>query len=175
MLLFPCSVVSNSLRPLELQHARLPCPSPSPGVCSDSCSLNQWCHPTLLSSVSPFSWLQSFPASFFSNKLALRIRWPKYWASASASVLPINLQGWFPLGFACLISMLSKALSRVFSSPTIWKFQFVCAQLSLWSNCHIHTRLLEKPKLWLYGPWLAKWCLCFLICCLSLSSFSSKK
>ena len=88
--------------------------------------------------------------------------------SASAPVLPMNIQDWFSLGLTCLISLLSKGLSRVFSS-TIWKHQSFSAVLSLWSNSHIHTRLLEKPYLWLYRPLLAKWCLCFLILFLGLS------
>ena len=82
---------------------------------------------------------------------------------ASASVLPVTIQCWFPLGLTGLISLLSKGLSRVFSSNTVWKHQFFSAQLSLWSNSHIHTWLLEKPQLWLDGPLSAKWCLCFLL------------
>ena len=80
---------------------------------------------------------------------------------ASASVLPMNIQGWFPLGLTDLISLQCKGLSRVFSSTTIQKHQFFGAQPSLWSNSHIHTWLLEKPSLWLHGPLSAKWCLCF--------------
>ena len=106
----------------------------------------------------------------FSNESVLRIRWPKYWSfPTSTSVLPMNIQGWFPLGLTGLISLLSKGLSRVFSSTTVQKCQFFCAQRSLWSISHIHTWLLEKPYLWLYGPLLAKWCLRFLIYCLGLS------
>ena len=84
--------------------------------------------------------------------------------SASASILPMNIQG-FPLGWTGLISLLSKGFSRVFSSTAIQKHQFFGAQPSVWSNFDIRTWLLEKPWLWLYGPLLAKWCLCFLICC----------
>ena len=84
----------------------------------------------------------------------------------------MNIQGWFPLGFTGLISLQSKGLSRVFSSITVWKHQFFGTQSSLRSNSHIRTWLLEKPELWLYGLLLAKWCLCFLICCLGLSQFS---
>ena len=87
---------------------------------------------------------------------------------ASAPVLPMTIQGWFPLGLTDFISLLSKGLSRVFSSTTIWKHQLFGAYLSLWSNSHIHTWLLEK-ELWLYGPLSAKWCLCFVICYLGLS------
>ena len=81
----------------------------------------------------------------FSNELALRIRWPKCWASASAWVLPVNLQGWFPLGLTDLFSLQSKRFSKVFSSTTVQKHQFSGTQPSLWSNTHIHTWLLEKP------------------------------
>ena len=90
-------------------------------------------------------------------------------ASASASVLPTNIQGSFPLGLTGLISFLSRRLSRVFSSTTVQKHQFFSAQPSLWFSCHIRTWLLWKPELWLYGPLLAKKRLCFLICCLGLS------
>ena len=89
-------------------------------------------------------------------------------ASASASVLSMNIQGWFPLGSTGLI-LQSKRLSRVFSSTTVWKHQFFGAQPSLWSNSHIHTWLLEKLQLWLDGSLLAKWCPCFLICCVGWS------
>ena len=82
-------------------------------------------------------------------------------ASASASVLPVNIQGWFPLGLTGLISLVSKGLSRVFSSTTVGKHQFFSVQPSLWSNSHSHRWLLKKPSLWLYGPLLAKWCLWF--------------
>jgi len=89
--------------------------------------------------------------------------------SIRASVLPMNIQGWFPLELTGLISLQFKGLSRVFSSTTIQKHQFFGAQPSLWSNSLICTWLLEKPLLWLYGPLPVKWCLCFLICCLGLS------
>ena len=88
---------------------------------------------------------------------------------ASATVLPVNIQGWFLLGLTVLIFLQSKGLSRVFSNTTVWKHQFFGAQPSLWSNSHICTWLLEKPQLWLYGPLLAKWCLWFLIPCLGSS------
>ena len=143
---FSCSVVSNSLRPHELQHARLPCPSPTPGACSNSCPSSGWCHPTILFSVVPFSsCLQSFLASgsfpmsqfFASGGQSIR-------ASASASVFAMNIQDWFPLGLTGWISLQSKGLSRV-SNTTVQKHQFFGTQLSLWSNSHIHTWLLEKP------------------------------
>ena len=88
---------------------------------------------------------------------------------ASASLLPMNILGWFPLGLTGLISLLFKGLSRVFYSTTVWKHYFFSTQPSLWSNFHIHTWLLEKPKLWVYRLFLAKWCVCFLICYLGLS------
>ena len=137
-------LVSNFLWPYGLQHARLPCPSLSPGVCSNSCPLNRWCHPTISSSVITFaSFPQSFPAlgSFLISQ---------HFASggqsigALASVLPMNIQDWLPLGLTGLI-LQSKGLSRVFSSTTIWKHQFFGPQPSLWSNSHIHTWLLERP------------------------------
>ena len=145
------SVVSDSLRPRQrvhgLQHTRPPCPSPTPGVYLNSRPLSWWCHLAISSSVIPFSSrLQScpasgsFPVSQFFTSGGQRIE-----VSASASVLPLNIQGWFPLGLTGLISLQSKGFSRVFSSTTIQKHQFFSAQHSLWSNSHISTRLLEKP------------------------------
>ena len=118
----------------------LPCLSPSPRVCSDSCPLSQGCHPNILSSVVPFpACLQSFPASgsFLMSHL-FSSGGQSIGASASASVLPMNIQDWFPLGLTGLISLLYKRLSRVFFSTTVWRHQFFCAQPSLWSNSHIH-------------------------------------
>ena len=146
--MFSCSVMSNSLQPHGLQHARLPCPSLSLRVCSNSCPLSRWCHPTISSSIIPFSsCLQSFsasgsfPVSWFFASASQSIG-----TSASATVLPMNIQGWlFPLGLTGLISLQFKGLSRVYSSITVWKYQFFRAQPSLWSNSHIHTWLLEKP------------------------------
>ena len=144
---FSRSVVSDSLWPYGLHHARLPCPSPTPGACSNSCALSQWCHPTISSSVVPFSSCpQSFPASgsflishyFASGGQIIGV-------SASASILPMNIQDWFPLGWTGWISLQSKGLSRVFSNTTVQKHRFFGAQLSLWSNSHTHTWLLEKP------------------------------
>ena len=145
--MFSHSVMSDSLQPRRLQHARLRCPSLSPGVCSNSCPLSQWWHPTMLSSVVPFtSCLQSFPASgsfpmsqlFTSSGQSIR-------ASTWTSAFPMNIQDWFPSGLTGLISLQSKGLSRVFSNTTIWRHQFFHAQPSLWSKSHIHTELLEKP------------------------------
>ena len=142
LLLFSCSGVSDSLWSHGLQYARLTCPSP--GVCSNSCPLTRWCHPTISSFVVPFSCLQSFPTSwsFPMSQLFTSGSWS---IAASASVLPMNIQDWFPLGLTGLISLQSKGLSRVFSSTTVWKHQFFGAQPSLWSNPHIHSWLLEKP------------------------------
>ena len=141
------SVMSDSLRPPGLQHARPPCPSLSPGACSNPCPLGWWCHSTISSSVVPFSSrLHSFPASgsflmsqlFTSGGQSIRV-------SASISVLPLNTQDWFPLGWTGWISLQSKGLSRVFSNTTVQKHQFFGPQLSSQSNSHIHTWPLEKP------------------------------
>ena len=146
MLLFSCSVMSDSLWPHELQHARPPCPSPTPRVYPNSCPLRWWCHPPISSSVIPFSSCpQSFPASgSFPMSQFFASGGQSIGVSASASVLPMNIQGWFPLGWTGLI-LQSKGLSRVFSNTTIQKHQFFSAQPSLWSNSHTHMWLLEKP------------------------------
>ena len=130
---FSHSVVSDSLQPQGLQHARLPCPSLSSRVCSDSYPLSRWCHPTILSSVTPFSsCLQSFPASrSFPMSQLFSSGDQSIVASASASVFPMNIQGWFPLGLTCLNSLLSKGLSRVFSNNTVQKHPFFSTQFSL--------------------------------------------
>ena len=120
---FSKSIMSDSLGPHGLQHARLPCPSPAPGTYSNSCPSSWWCHPTILSSVVPFSsHLQSFPASgsfpmnrfFTSDGQSIRV-------SASAWVLPVNIQDWYPLGLTGWISLQSKGLSRIFSNTTVQK------------------------------------------------------
>ena len=130
---FSYSVMSDSLRPHGLHHARLPCTSPSYGACSNSCPLSQWCHPTILSFDVPFSsCLQPFPASgsfplshiVTSGGQSIRV-------SASASVLPMNIQDWFPLGWTGWISLQYKGLSRVFSNTSVQKHQFLGPQLSL--------------------------------------------
>ena len=169
LVLFSIYVMSDSLWPHGLQHARLSCPSLSPRVCSNSCPLSQWCHPTISSSVAlssscPQSFLKSgsFPMS------QLCIRWPNIGASAWTSVLPMSIQGWFPLGLIGLISVWSKGFSKVFSSTTVWKYQFFSTQPFLWSSSYIHTWLLEKPELWLDGLLLVKW-RSFFIKCLGLS------
>ena len=155
-MLFSCSVMSDSLWPNGLQHTRLPCPSP----CWNLLKLMSiesvmpsnhliLCHPLLL--------LPSIFPSIrgFSNESALCNRWPKYW-SFSFSIISMNIQGWFPLGLTGLISLQSKGLSRIISNTIVQKHQFFGTQTALWSNCHIHIWILEKPKLWLYGPVLAK-------------------
>ena len=146
-LLFSRSVMSDSLWPHGLKHARLPCCSPSPEACSNSCPLSQWCHPTISSSVIPFSsCLLSFPESgSFPKSQFFTSGGQSIGVSASASAFPKTIQGWFPLGLTGLISMQFKGLLRLFSNTTIWKHQFFSAQPSLWSNSHIHTWLLEKP------------------------------
>ena len=147
--LFSRSVVSNSMQPHGLQNAGLPCPSPFPRVCSNSCQLSRWCHPTISSSVIPFSsHLQSLPAPgsfqmsqlFASGDQSIR-------GSVSTSVLPMNIQDWFPSGWTSWISLQSKGLSRVFSNTTVQERQLFSAQFSLQSNSHIHTWLLEKHSL----------------------------
>ena len=138
---FSHSVVSDSLRPHELQHARPPCPSPTPGVYSNSCPSSQWCHPAISSSVIPFfSCPQSLPASR-SFPMSQLFAWggQSIGVSASASVLPMSTQNWSPLGWTGWISLQSKGLSRVFSNTTVQKHQFFCAQLSSQSYSHICT------------------------------------
>ena len=163
--------MSNSFQCHGLLHTRLPCLSPLPRACSNPCPSSLWYHPTISSSVVPFSsCLQSFPASgpfqmsqhFASGSQSIE-------ASASASVLPMNIQGWFPLGLTGWISLLPKGLLRVFSNITVKEHQFFSAQPSLWSDSHICTWLLEKPQLWIEGSLSAKWCLCFIIHCLGFS------
>ena len=143
---FGLSVMSDSLQPHGLQHARPPCPSPTPKVYSNSRPWSQWCHPTISSSVVPFSSrLQAFPASgSFQMSQLFTSGGQSIGVSASTSVLPMNIQDWSPLGWTGWISLQSKGLSRVFSNTTVQKHQFG-AQLSLWSNSHIHSWPLEKP------------------------------
>ena len=151
---FSCSVMSDSLQPHGLQHARLPCPSPTSRAYSNSCPLIQWCHPTISSSVIPFSCLQSFPASgsfpvsqfFTSGGQSIEV-------SASAWVLPMDIQDWFPLRWTGWISLQLKGLSRIFSNTTVQKHQFFSAQLSYspiliplhdcWKN-----RSFDKADIW---------------------------
>ena len=136
-----------TLRPRELQHARSPCPSPAPGVHPNPCSSSWWCHPTISSSVIPFSPSpQSFPASgSFQMSQFLVSGGQSIGVSASTSVFSMNIQDWFPLGWIGWIYLLFKGLSRVFSNTPVQKHQFFGAQLSSQSNFHIHTWPLEKP------------------------------
>ena len=173
------SVVSDSLWPHGLPHARPPCPSPTPGACSNSCPPSRWCHPTISSSVVPFSsCLQSFPGSgSFQMSQFFTSGGQSIGVSASASVLPMNIQDWFRLGWTGWISLQSKGLSRVFSNTTFQRHQFLRAQLvavsggrsSLWfavfslpwllllwsmgSRCGGFSSCgVRAPQLWLAGP-----------------------
>ena len=136
---FSCSVMSDSLRPHEPQHASPPCPSPAPGSPPKPMSIESVCHPTI-SSVVPFSCSQSFPASGSLPKSRLFASGGQN-IGASASILPMNNQDWFPLELTGWISLQSKGLSRVFSSATVWKHQFFSTQPSLWFNSHVRTWL----------------------------------
>ena len=149
--------MSDSLRPHESQHARPPCPSPTPRVYSDSCPSSRWCHPAISSSVMPFSSCpQSLPASgSFPMSQLFTQGGQSTGVSASVSVLPMNTQDWSPLGWTGWISLQSKGLSRVFSNTTVQKHQFFGTQLSSQSNSHIHTWPLEKPQPWPDRPFLS--------------------
>ena len=141
-------VISKSLQPHRLQHTRSPCLSPTHGACSNSCPLSQWCHPSISSSIVLFySHLRSFPASeSFQMSQFITSGVQSIGVSASASVLPMNTQDWSPLRWTGWISLQSKGLSRVFSNTTVQKHQFYITKLSLWSNSHIHTWLLENHR-----------------------------
>ena len=143
---FSCSVMSDSLQPHGLQHTRFPCPSPTPGACSNSCALSRWCHPIISSSIVPFSSclqscpaLGSFPMSQFFNQVTKVLEFQLQHQSFQWII-----QDWFPLGWTSWISLQSKGLSRVFSNTTVQKHQFFGAQLSSQSNSHIHIWPLEK-------------------------------
>ena len=139
-------VVSDSLQPHELQHARPPCPSPTPRVHPNPSPSSQWCHPTISSSLVPFSSCpQSFPASgSFPKSRLFASGGQSIGAETSVLILLMNIQGWFPLVLTDLISLLSKRPSRVFSSTTVRKYQLSHVQPSLWSKSHIRIWLLEK-------------------------------
>ena len=150
-----CPTLCN---PMDCYMPRPSCPSPTRGVYSTPCPLSWWCHPAIWSSIVPFSsHLKFFRASgsfqisqfFASSDQSIGV-------SASISILPMNIQDQFPLGWTGWISLQSKGLSRVFSNTTVEKHQFFGAHLSLQSNSHIHTWPLEKPQPWLDGPLLAK-------------------
>ena len=141
---FNHSVVFDSLWPNGRQHSRLPCPSPTPRACLNSCSSSWWCHPTI--SVVPFSCLQSFPASgSFQMTQFFASGGQSTGVSALASFLPKKCQGWSPSEWTGWVSLQSKGLSRVFSNTTVQKHQFFSAKLSSQPNSHIHTWPLEKP------------------------------
>ena len=143
---FSHSVVSDSLRPHELQHTRPPCPSPTLGLYSNSCPSSRWCHPAISSSVVPFSSCpQSLPASgSFPMSQLFPSDGQSIGVSALASVLPLTTQDWSPSEWTGWISLQSKGLSRVFFNTTVQKHQFFGAQLSSQSNSHIHIWPLEK-------------------------------
>ena len=143
---FSCSVVSDSLRPHESQHARPPCPTPTPGIYSNSHPLSQWCYPDIIL-CSPLLLLPPSPPRIrvFSNESTLCMRWPKYWSFSFTSFLPKKSQVWSPLEWTGWIYLQSKGLSRVFSNTTVQKHQFFGAQPSSQSNSHIHTWPQEKP------------------------------
>ena len=155
---FSCSVMSDSLRPHGIQHAGPPSPSPTPRFTQTRVHWVGDAIWTSLSSVVPFSSCpQSFPASgTFQMSQLFTSGGQRIGVSPSASFLPVNIQDWSPLGWTGWISLQSKGLPRIFSKTTVQKHQFFGAQLSLRSNSHIHTWLLEKPYLWLDGPLLAK-------------------
>ena len=136
-----------TLRPHESQHARPPCPSPTPGVHPNPCPSSRWCHPAISSSIVPFSsFPQSFPASgSFLMSQFFASGGQSIGTSALASVLPMNVQGQFLLGLTGLMSLQSKGLSRVCSNTTVQKHQFFGTQPSSQSNSHIHTWPQEKP------------------------------
>ena len=144
---FSRSVVSDSLRPHESQHTRPPCPSPTPGVHSNSCPMSQWCHPAISSSVVPFSSCSKSLPTSESFSMSQLFAWggQSIAVSALASVCSKNTQDWSPLEWTSWISLQSKGLSRIFSNTTVQKHQFFKAQLSSQSNSHIHTWPLEKP------------------------------
>ena len=144
LLLFSRSVTSHSLRPQGLQHPRLLCPSPSPGVCSNSCPLGQWCHPAVSSSVVLFSCLQSLPASgSFLTSWLFASGGQNIGASASVSVLPMNIQAWFPLGLTGLISLLAKGLPRVFFSTTVLRhLSIVQSSVNFWGTARLFSKVV---------------------------------
>ena len=147
--------MSTFLQPHGLQQATLPCPSPSPGACSNSCPSNQRYHPTISPSVIPFSCLQYFPGSgSFLMSQFFESGGQRIGASASASVLPVNIRDWFPLGWTGWMALVSKRLSRVFSNTTFQKHQFFCAQPS-WSNSHTETHCWKNQTFY-YTTFIGK-------------------
>ena len=167
---FSRSVMFSSLWPHGLQHTRLPCPSPTPGACSNSCPSSWWCYPTISSSVIPFSsCLQTLPASgCFSVSQFFASGGQSTSASASAAVLPMNIQDWFPLGLTGLISLQSKGLSRVFSNTTVQKHQFFSSAFFMVQLSHPYMTTGKTMALtrWTF---VGKVMSLLLICCLGLS------
>ena len=169
-LLCICPGMSDSLQPHGLRHTRPPCPSLSPGVCPSSCSLHQWCHPAISSSETLFSFCPwCFPASgTFPMSRLFASDDQNTGASASASVLPMNIQDWFPLRLIVWSPCFPRDSQESSPAP-----QFKCINPLVFSflycPTHIRTWLLERPWPWLYRPLLAKWWLCFLRHCLALS------
>ena len=164
--------MSDSWQPHGLQHTRLPCPPLSPGICLDSRPLSQWCYLTISSSAALFSFcLWSFPASMsFPMSQPFALGGQSIGASASASALPMNVQGWFPLGLTGLISLLSKGTFKSLLQLHNSKASCLqCPAFFMVQLSHLYMTTGKKTWLWLYRPFLAKWCLCFLIHCLGLS------
>ena len=168
-----CSVAKSFLtvwNPMNCSKPRLPVSHYFPEFAHVHVHWNQWFYPAISFSVFPFSsFPQSFPTfKFFPLSWLFTSGGQSIGASTSAPVIPMNIQGWFPLGFTDLNSLLSKGLLTVFLITTIQKHHFFGSQTSLWSNSHIHIWLLERLWLRLYGLLLEKWCLCFLMHCLGL-------
>ena len=152
----------DSLQPQELQDCRLSCPSPSPRICSNSCPLSQWCHPTVSSSVTPFSLPSMFPSiRVFSNELALHIKWPKHWSFSFSISISNEDAVLFPLGWTDWIFLQSKGLLSLLqyysSKASILRHSaFFIVQLS-----HLYMITGKKPQLWQDVPLSVKWCLLF--------------
>ena len=157
MLLLSRPVTSNSLWPHGLQHTTPLCPSPSPKVCPSSCALHRWCHPAVSSSDALFFNPQPFPTpGTFPMSQLFTSDDQNSAVSTSASLLLVNIQGWFSLRLTGWISLLSKGLSGVLSNTTVQRHQFFVASSSLRSSSHNHAWSLGRPKPWLYGPLSAK-------------------
>ena len=168
---FSHSLVSDSLQPHGLWHTKPPCSSPTHRVYSISCPLSRWCHPTISSSGIPSSCLQSFPASgSFQMSQLFASGGQSIGVSASTSILPMNIH-WFSLGWTGCISLKSMRFSRVFSNNRVQKHQVFSAQLSLWSNSHIHPNMTTGKAIALTRQTSVRkvMSLCFLICCLGWS------
>ena len=175
LLLFRHAVVSDFLQSHGLRHTRSCCPSPSPEVRPSSCPLHQWCHPGISSCEALFCFCpRSFPASgaFPVSQLFTSCEQN---TGVSASVLPLKIQSWFPLQLTGLISLLSKGISWVFSSTTVWRQKFIDVLPSSRSSSHNCMWPLGRLSPWLYRPLSAEWCLCFSTYCLGLSSLSCQK